>query len=109
VADLVARFFAEDADEQTKRVLDDELRSRTSGSRYFTFNVFNVRLDFDEQVATIEDELDAQSAESLPLDDFRKAVESVVHSAARAFSNDARASSVNVDHQWQRERSEPGA
>jgi len=72
VADLVDRFFAEEADDHVKSMLGRELRSRQSGSRYFTFNVFNVRLDFNKRVATVEDELDPPSSESLSLDDFQK-------------------------------------
>jgi hypothetical protein len=71
VAELADRFFAEEADEYVQGVLDRELESRVSGSRYFTFNVFNVRLDFDEGVATIEDELDPASSESLSLEELR--------------------------------------
>ena len=72
VADLADRFFAEEANEHVKGVFGQELRSRINGSRYFTFNVFNVRLNFDEDVATIEDELDVASAESLSLDELRR-------------------------------------
>jgi hypothetical protein len=71
VADFADRFFSEEVDEYVRNLLDQELRSRSSGSRYLTFNVFNVNLDFDEGVATIEDELDPASSEVLSLDELR--------------------------------------
>ncbi|NNM44392.1 hypothetical protein [Knoellia koreensis] len=49
-------------------------RRRPSGRHYLTFNVFNVLMDFDSSTATVEDELDVDSAESLPLDEFLSAV-----------------------------------
>ena len=72
MTDLADRFFAEEANDYVRGVLDRELSSRTSGSHYFTFNVFNVRLNFDHGLATIEDELDAGSSESLSLDELRR-------------------------------------
>ena len=52
-------------------VLDIELLTSVSGSRYLAFNVFNVRLDFDEGVATIEDELDPARSQTLSLEELR--------------------------------------
>jgi hypothetical protein len=52
-------------------VVRRELETRTSGSRYFTFNAFNLRLDFDANTATIEDELEPASEETVPLDVLR--------------------------------------
>ena len=75
VESLVEQFFAEEADDYVKEVLRAELRSRLSGSRYFTFNVFNVRLDFDAETATVEDELESGREESVPLADFRARLE----------------------------------
>jgi hypothetical protein len=60
---LMSRFFAEDASEYVTRLLLDLLRRKTSGVEYLTFNIFNVRLDFETRMATIEDELDATSEE----------------------------------------------
>jgi len=72
VADLADRFFAEEANEYVRGVLGAALRARSSGFREFTFNVFNVRLDFDQSVALIEDDLDPKSEELLSLDEFRR-------------------------------------
>ena len=52
MAEVTDRFFAEQADEHVVAVLNEELRSRRSGSRYFTLNVFNVLLVFDKSVVT---------------------------------------------------------
>ncbi|NOY55275.1 MAG: hypothetical protein GXP34_04730 [Actinobacteria bacterium] len=35
-----------------------EAMGRSSGTEYFTFNVFNVLIDADRGVVTVEDELD---------------------------------------------------
>jgi len=70
MGEVADRFFTNEANEHVRRVLADEIRSRTAGSRYFTFNVFNVHIDVDRNVATIEDELDPASEESVPLEDF---------------------------------------
>ena len=72
VDSVVERFFDVEANEHVRRVLTTELSSRTTGSRYLTFNVFNVRLDFDVGVATFEDELDPATTKSLPLADLRR-------------------------------------
>jgi hypothetical protein len=69
---VIERFFEVEVDEHMRRVLVEELRSRTTGSRYFTFNIFNVQMDFDDGMATIEDELDAANPASLPLDEFHR-------------------------------------
>jgi hypothetical protein len=69
---IVDRFLAEEVDDHVKDVLGRELQSRESGSRYFTFNVFNVRLDFNADTATIDDELEPSSVESVPLAVLRK-------------------------------------
>jgi hypothetical protein len=71
VADLADRFFADETDEYVKGLLDIALSTSTSGTRYFEFNVFNVRLDFDAGVATIEDVLDPTRSESLSLVELR--------------------------------------
>lgn len=69
---LMERFLTEEADEHVRDVLQRELRRGTSGSRYLTFNIFNVRLDFDRGVATLEDELDPQSEETMALEAFER-------------------------------------
>ena len=70
MGEVVDRFFTDEADEHVRRVLADEIQTRSAGSRYFTFNVFNVRIDVDRSVVTIEDELDPAREESVPLEEF---------------------------------------
>lgn len=53
----------------------DVLRRRTHGEEYVVFNVFNLRLDFDIRIATVEDELEPDEEEQLPLDDFAALIE----------------------------------
>lgn len=74
---VVEQFFAEEADDHIKDVLRGELRSRLSGSRYFTFNVFNVRLDFDADTATVEDELNSAREEPVSLAEVSGAARSL--------------------------------
>ena len=64
------RFFNQEANAHVRRVLADEIQARSTGSRYFTFNVFNVRIDVDRNVVTIEDELDPALEESVSLEEF---------------------------------------
>jgi hypothetical protein len=67
---LMSRFLDEEADDSARSVIAAVFASRTSGVEYLAFNVFNVRLDFDSGIATVEDELDPLAEESLPLSAF---------------------------------------
>lgn len=67
---LSDEFFAEECDDHVRAVLLNERSRRESGSRYFTFNRFNVKLDFDSATAIIEDELDPASNEAMGLPEF---------------------------------------
>jgi hypothetical protein len=67
---LVEEFFAEECNEYVRGVLLDEASRRTSGSRYFTFNRFNVRLNFDSASAVIDDELNPPLEEAISLPEF---------------------------------------
>jgi hypothetical protein len=71
---LLDRFFAEEADDYVLTLLKAELENRTSGSRRFTFNLFDVTMDFDNRTATIDDVLEADSSFSMALDDFEAAI-----------------------------------
>jgi hypothetical protein len=71
---LLDRFLTEEANEYVRELLMREFQTRTSGSRRFTFDVFNVRMDFDASTATIEDVLEADSSYSMPLRDFEARV-----------------------------------
>jgi hypothetical protein len=54
------RFFAFEVDEYLRNLLLEAIaRGQTEGTRYFTFNIFNVLLDYDRGLATVEDELNA--------------------------------------------------
>lgn len=66
--------LAQAADDQDRRVLLEAAARRTSGVDYRTFNVYNVRLDFDRGEATVEDVLDASVVEVSPLGEFLAAV-----------------------------------
>jgi hypothetical protein len=45
-------------------------RERTQGIEHFSFNIFNVLIDVDRNVVTIEDDLDADSEEEVSMDEF---------------------------------------
>jgi hypothetical protein len=56
---LIERFFADEANEHVVRTLLAAISAASGvGSKYFTFNVFNVLLDFELGAATVEDEFD---------------------------------------------------
>lgn len=97
---VVEQFFAEEADDHVKDVLRGELRSRLSGSRYFTFNVFNVRLDFDADTATVEDELNSAREEPVSLAEVSGAARPGLgrDSAGPEFTNVPEKSEVGPKH-----------
>ena len=74
-APLVLRFLAEEGNEYVRSLLLEELAQPSGGAKYLTFNVFNVNLDFEAQLATVEDELDPDAVETLSLSDFRGLLE----------------------------------
>jgi hypothetical protein len=63
--------MTEEYDGHTGAMLLDEITARASGRRHFTFNVFDLLLDFDAQAATITDVLEADSSEVIPLQELR--------------------------------------
>lgn len=67
---VLERFFRDEVDEYVAGVLLRDAVTRTSGEVYRTFNIFNVRLDFDAGTATVEDELDPDLEESIELRGF---------------------------------------
>lgn len=73
---LLQRFITEEASLELADMILGILCQRTSGVEYLTFNVFNLRLDFDMQTALIEDELDPDAEEGLSLDSLKAALES---------------------------------
>ena len=72
-ASLLEEFLVEECTPHVVDVLSDAAEGQ-SGERYFTFNRFNVRLDLDAGVATIEDELDPDIELALPVDEFMQRV-----------------------------------
>jgi hypothetical protein len=73
-ASLLDAFLVEECTPHIVAVLRESAQEQ-SGHRYFTFNRFNVRLDLDAGVVTIEDELDPDVELALPLDEFMRRVE----------------------------------
>ena len=67
---LLEEFLKYEADAYVRAQLLDAAAGLTSGSRYFTYNAFNVRLDADSSTATVEDELDVNREVTLGLGDF---------------------------------------
>jgi hypothetical protein len=63
-------FMSHGADEFVRSELLGAIDELDTGQRYFTFNTFNVLLDADARLATVEDELDVERAESVALDAF---------------------------------------
>lgn len=70
-APLVLRFLKEECNEYVRSLLLTEMGRPSGAAKYLTFNVFNVNLNFEQQLATVEDELDPESEETLPLSDFQ--------------------------------------
>jgi hypothetical protein len=65
MSSLLDQFLAEECNAYVVQRIRDE--AATTGERYLTFNRFNVRLDLDAGVATIEDEIDPDTEISLPV------------------------------------------
>jgi len=74
---LTVRFLDTEVTNYERDLLIRTASERTTGSEYFTFNVFNVRLDVDNQQVTVEDALDANVEETSPLSDFLSALTSM--------------------------------
>jgi len=68
---LVEQFLANEATPYVVDTLLAAISDPRNGPRYFTFNAFNVSIDFDGDLATIEDEFDPDVASILPLADLR--------------------------------------
>lgn len=68
---VLAEFLAYEADAGVRSELVAALAELATGRRYFTYNAFNVLLDVDAEVVTVEDELDVTRSDTLPLEEFR--------------------------------------
>lgn len=77
---LLQEFLSQDCDAAIKQKLLDEIAehgaARVDVVREYTFNRFNVHLDFQKQEAVIDDELDVSADGScrLSLDEFAAAL-----------------------------------
>jgi hypothetical protein len=67
---LIDEFLADECNPHVVGVIRNELANRPGGEAYLTFNRFNLRLDVDNGIATIEDDLDPDSEMSLPIADL---------------------------------------
>ena len=80
-AELLNTFFSEDGDAHARQKLLDAIRKQgATGSRMvleFTFNRFNVTLDFEAKVVSLQDDLTVgpQGEYKLSLDEFEKALQ----------------------------------
>jgi hypothetical protein len=77
IGPLTARFLDAEVTEYERSILIRAAGERSARNQYFAFNVFNVRLDFENEQATVEDELDAGVEESLPLSELISALVSM--------------------------------
>jgi hypothetical protein len=75
---LVDRFFAEEFSEHNRARFLEELATRSSGKRRFNFNVFDVVFDVDSGTVIVEDILEADSTETIPIDEFTTRVRTAV-------------------------------
>lgn len=73
---LLDEFLKYEVDDYIRTQLQEAAANLTTGSRYFTYNAFNVRLDADSGTATVEDELDVNREVTLGLDTFLLLLES---------------------------------
>lgn len=67
---LVREFLKYEVDDYVRAQLLSAAAALRTGSQYFTYNTFNVRLDADSASATIEDELDVSREVTLGLEEF---------------------------------------
>jgi len=70
---VVSEFFLNEINGYVRDVLRRELA--TDRPAYLTFNIFNVRLDPDAELATIKDELDPDRAATVNLSEFAQMIE----------------------------------
>lgn len=70
---VLTEFLENELDDYVRERVRQEVRAGRHA--YLTFNIFNVLLDPEEGVATVEDVLDPDRTETLALDDFARMVE----------------------------------
>jgi len=77
---IVALFLKDECDQHVRSVLLRALQARRGSDSVedFTFNRFNVRLDFSNNEVIVDDELNPDYGECrLPIDDFESLITSV--------------------------------
>ena len=78
---ILQQFLSEDCDDGVRQLLLDTIaelnNSRDEVFREFTFNRFNIKLNFGASEVKLEDELDPspEGEQFLPLDEFRGTLE----------------------------------
>jgi hypothetical protein len=72
VADLLDQFLAHELNDYVRSTLLDAAVVPIAGSKYFTFNAFNVLLDFERAIAVVENELDPTASETVDLSEFTR-------------------------------------
>ena len=76
---LFYEFLSEDGDAYVRRKISDAIREqRVSGVpavREYTFNRFNVRLNFETNQATIQDDLMPHGEHTLTIEELEKALQ----------------------------------
>jgi hypothetical protein len=70
VARLLDQFLSDEVDGYVRSTLLDAVATPIAGTKYFTFNVFNVLLDFEQSTVVVEDELDPKASETVELVEF---------------------------------------
>lgn len=84
--ELLEMFIKEDCDQHVKTVLLDAINAKTGtcGIEEFTFNRFNVQLNYGSGEVVIDDELNPDDGEyRLPLAKFLAHVEAVGNASPR--------------------------
>lgn len=69
---VIEDFLRLEANEYVRKQLLEVISTLTIGERYFTYNVFNVRIDARSGTVTIEDELDVDRQEIMDLAAFER-------------------------------------
>lgn len=71
-------FLTGELNDFIRRQLLAAIEQLQAGRRYFNYNTFNVLLDADTAMATVEDELDAGRQSTIPLGQFEELVRATV-------------------------------
>lgn len=66
----IESFLIHEADDFVRSQLLSTIGELVTGQRYFTYNTFNVLLDADTQLATVDDELDVEQSDTVALAAF---------------------------------------